>query len=134
MVGDYFTFIHQANILIITTSKKPDKIFQHLLCACELSRYVQARSHTGVIISHGHACYSVHCTASHCCFVNSALFFFRVTSHLTNCDIFMSLCSFISQPPINPKLCYPAYCKQAALEGKGCYCAVSAFTKGQCYP
>lgn len=74
--GDSFIFIHQANFssfLIIITSKNMDKIDQHLLCAHELSRYyVEARSDTGVFISRGHACCSVHCTGSHCS-VNSVL-------------------------------------------------------------
>lgn len=31
----------------------------------------------------------------------------------------MPLCSFVSQPHINPKLCGSAYCKQASLGGGG---------------
>lgn len=46
-------------------------------------------------------------------------FLFQVTSHWTNGDILMPLCSFVSQPHINPRPCGPAYCKQASLGGGG---------------
>lgn len=104
-------FIRQAP-LIITTSKNMNDANRRLLCAYELSGDIMFKhvSVRGLIISRGHACYSATLSRPLTLLVNSApffffcFFFFQVTSHLTNCDIFMSLCSFISQLPINPKL------------------------------
>lgn len=142
-------FICQAP-LIITTSKNMNDANRRLLCAYELSGDIMFKhvSVRGLIISRGHACYSATLSrpltllCKQCSFF-FFFFFFQVTSHLTNCDIFMSLCSFISQLPINPKLSatQPTVNKQhwkevavVVVGGRRCYCAFSAFTKGQCYP
>lgn len=49
----------------------------------------------------GHAVHVLLCDQ---CFVIFRLLFLQVTSHPINCDIFTSLCLFISQQPVNPKL------------------------------
>lgn len=71
----------------------------------------------GLIISRGHACYSAHTVHTLLCNQRSFFFFSRSQAIGKNGDIFMSLCSFISQLPINPKVCCSACCKQASLEG-----------------
>lgn len=69
----------------------------------------------------GHVIVQAHCTAISCIYLFIFLFlwFIQVISHLINCDIFTSLCSFISQPPINPKLSCSAHCKKKHHYKKG---------------